>query len=44
MAVHWKLPPLKRLKIPSTEPAAWLNNWSSTAELIPGIGMYAPMR
>src|SRR5258708_18690977 len=39
-----KLPPLKRSKMPSTDPADWLNICSSTAVLIPGVGMCAPMR
>src|ERR1700687_2033364 len=39
-----KLPPLKRSKMPSTDPADWVNICSSTAVLIPGVGMCAPMR
>src|SRR5260370_25451043 len=39
-----KLPPLKRSKMPSTEPADWVKSCSSTAVLIPGVGMCAPMR
>src|ERR1700737_3827256 len=39
-----KLPPLKRSKMPSIDPADWLNICSSTAALIPGVGMCAPMR
>src|SRR5713101_937909 len=39
-----KLPPLKRSKMPSTDPADWLKSCSSTAVLIPGVGMCAPMR
>src|ERR1700731_903679 len=39
-----KLPPLKRSKMPRTDPADWVNICSSTAALIPGVGMCAPMR
>src|SRR5882762_11503310 len=39
-----KLPPLKRSKIPSAVPCAAEKIWSSTAPLIPGVGMCAPMR
>src|SRR6266404_280254 len=39
-----KLPPLKRSKMPSAVPCACEKIWSSTALLIPGVGMCAPMR
>src|SRR6267154_2612732 len=39
-----KLPPLNRSKIPSAVPCAAEKIWSSTAPLIPGVGMWAPMR
>src|SRR5258708_5786108 len=39
-----KVPPLKRSKMPSIDPADWLNICSSTAALIPGVGMCEPMR
>src|SRR6266550_2012675 len=39
-----KLPPLKRSKMPSTEPADWVKSCSRTAVLIPGVGMCAPIR
>src|SRR5439155_5092392 len=39
-----KLPPLNRSKMPSAVPCACEKIWSSTALLIPGVGMCAPMR
>src|SRR5271163_5374248 len=39
-----KLPPLKRSKMPKTEPCACLNICVSTSALMPGVGMCAPMR
>src|ERR1700730_1580112 len=39
-----EFPPLKRSKMPSTEPADCLKISSRTAVLIPGVGMCAPRR
>ena len=39
-----KLPPLNRSKMPRTEPAPCWKIVSSTRQLMPGVGMCAPMR